>query len=237
MEQLIFTPKCSHKIEMCKITSLGSVKYVPHISFNMRVPAVTVFNYSRQTLVHPFTRIRVVDHLFCFKTEVEHEEGKVIIILDEGRIQGFKMNEVFIVIDSWYRSHNITNDEHAEMCSYFDSFFNNDLPVSALDQITSFSRGFTLNAYNWLMCYVNRVDLRGMIPPEWFLEKKREDMEAFNAIVRENTNPVFRAESPRTVMADLSNVFDDITVSSLDFSSDDEDGEDLAVSMAVGILD
>lgn len=222
---------------MCKIASLGSVKYVPHISFNMRVPAVTTFNYSRQTLVHPFTNIRVVDHLFCFKTEVEQEEGKVIIILDEGNIYGFNMRDVFMTVDSWYRSHNITNDEHSEICSYFDNFFNNDMPVSALDQITSFNRGFTLNAYNWLMCYVNRVDLRGMIPPEWFLEKKRGCMDGYNQIVRENINPVFRAESPRTIAVDITNVFDDLTVSSLDFSVDDEDLENLAVSMSVGIID
>jgi len=223
---------------MCKIASLGSVKYVPHISFNMRVPAVTTFNYSRQTLVHPFTNIRVVDHLFCFKTQIEQEEGVCVIILDEGRIQGFMLHDIMMVIDSWYRSHNITNDEHAEMSTYFDGFVNNDMPVSALDQITSFSRGFTLNAYNWLMCYVNRVDLRGMVPPEWFLEKKRRDMESYNDIVRQNTNPVFRSYSPRTVMEDIANIFDDITVSSLDFTdSDDENDENVAVSWTVGMME
>lgn len=207
---------------MCKIASPPTVKRVTTSVQNMLVPAVTRYNYSRETLVHPFTGIKVADHVFCFKTEVEHVNGKVIIVLDEGNIYGYSVTDIFLVIDSWYRSHNITNDEHAEICSYFEGFIHNDMPVSSKDQITNFSRFYTLNQLNWLMQYVNRVDLRGMIPPEWFLNKRAENMNVYNQIIRDNADPVFRAPSPRTVAADITN-FDNYSVSSIDFSEDDSD--------------
>jgi hypothetical protein len=208
---------------MCKIAPPTTVKYISRASLNMIVPAVARYHYTRQTLVHPFTDMPVQDHVFSFKTEVAHENGKIVIVLDEGMIQGFLISDIFVVIDNWYRSRAITDNEHADISQYFEAFINNDMPVSALDQITSLSRGYSLNAVNWLMQYVNRVDLRGMIPPEWFYEKRAENMHAFNAIVRENMDPAFRAPSPRTVMVDLSNTFDDdFSLSSLEFS----DGED-----------
>lgn len=207
---------------MCKIAPPPTVKYTTSSVQNMLVPAVTRYNYSRDTLVHPFTGIKVADHVFCFKTEVEHVQGKIIIVLDEGNIYGYSITDIFLAIDSWYRSHNITNDEHAEICSYYEGFIHNDMPVSARDQITNFSRFYSLNPLNWLMQYVNRVDLRGMIPPEWFLNQRAENMNVYNQIIRDNADPVFRAPSPRTVMADISN-YDDYDVSSIDFSEHDSD--------------
>lgn len=208
---------------MCAITpTVTTVRDTPdhHI---MRMPAVTTYNYRRNELVHPFTNIKVVDHLFSFKVDVDHVDGKVILIMDNGNVYGFKIEEVMQEIDKWYTRRYISNDEHADMCTYFESFFSNDLPVSAMDQITGSTRLCTYNPVNWLMCHVNRVDLRGMIPPEWFLNKEQDSMAAFNAIVRENVNPIFHPPSPRTVMVDIGNVFDDFSVSSIEFSDDSAD--------------
>lgn len=207
---------------MCKIASPPTVKRINENAPNMLVPAVTRYHYSRDTLVHPFTHIRVSDHVFCFKTEVEHEEGKIIIVCDEGNIYGYKITEIFTVIDEWYRQRNITNDEHAEMSTYFEGFINNDMPVSSKDQITNLTRFYTLNQLNWLLQYVNRVDLRGMIPPAWFYAKRAENMHVYNQIIRENADPVFRAPSPHSVMQDVSN-FDLFSMSSIDFSDNDDD--------------
>lgn len=207
---------------MCKIAPPTTVKYISPSIQNMIVPAVTRYNYSRDTLVHPFTGIKVSDHVFCFKTEVAHEQGKIIIVLDEGNIYGYKISEIFVVIDNWYRSRAITDNEHAEISTYFEGFINNDMPVSSCDQITNFSRFYTLNQLNWLMQYVNRVDLRGMIPPEWFYDKRAENMHVYNQIIRENADPVFRAPSPRSVLQNIEN-FDHFDISDIEFSETDDD--------------
>lgn len=215
---------------MCKITTLLEVAQHFEPIPIMIVPAVTTYNYRRTDLVHPVTNIKVTDHCFAFKTEVEHEEGQIVTIMDNGSVYGFKLRDVFILLDVWYTANEINNEEHADLCTYFDTWFNTDMPVSALDQITSVCRRFSFNPINWLMFYIHRVDLRGMIPPTWFIGKEQEKMAEWNRQVRENINPVFLAPSPRTVMVDISNVFDDdtvSTVSTVNFDVTDEEVEEL----------
>lgn len=218
---------------MCKITTLIEVaKHFEPVQI-MIVPAITVHNYARHELVHPLTNCKVTDHCFSFKTEVEHEEGKVVIIMDNGNVYGFKLNDVFILLDVWYTCNHITHDEHADLCSYFETWFNGEMPVSALDQITSVERRFTFNPINWLMHYIHRVDLRGLIPQSWFIAREQEQMEKFNREVRQNINPVFLPPSPINVNVDLQDVFDDITVSTTDF---DVDGDELDVTFNGEVL-
>jgi len=114
------------------------------------------------------------------------------------------------------------------MTTYFEVWINGKMPVCALDQITSATRNFIYNGVNWLMMYVNRVDLRGMIPLEWFYSKIGEQMDEFNQSIRENLNPVFLPPSSRALNEfPLNGVFndDDLTVSTLsltEFNIDDE---------------
>jgi len=211
---------------MCRLSLLiEAAKISEDQEFNnMLMPAITLYHYARNALVHPYTEMMLCDHVFSFKTKLDNVEGDVVIIQDNGRCYGFVIREIYDKIDNWYTRRYISNEEHHEIVTYFQGWINGRMPVCALDQITSCTRNFTYNSVNWLMMYVNRVDLRGMIPPEWFYSKIGDRMKEFDDIIAENINPVFLPPPPRALNEyPLNGVFDDLTVSTLDLTEFDID--------------
>lgn len=192
---------------MCRFTTLYRIDEAENLNQTaemIRVPAVVGYQYPLNAIVHPKTTIPTDDTLHCFKVLLEHEKEPVYIIKDNGSVYGFTMEEVVNTIYHWYACEAVNEDERDEMLQYFISWFDFGW-CSIRDVITSLSRTFHWCPQNWLMYYVIRVDLRGMIPPEWFDMQLENRLYAWDREIRANIPPVIRANSP--VMAN-SDIFD-----------------------------
>lgn len=168
----------------------------------IRVPAVVGYQYPLNAIVHPRTTIPVDDTLHCFKVLLEHERHPVYIIKDNGRCYGFSGAEVNDLIYEWHEAGVLNEDERDEMLQYFISWFDFGW-CSIRDVVTSASRTFHWCPQNWLMYYVRRVDLRGMIPPEWFDTKVENRIFEWDRQVRAGIPQNIRANSPVTANTDI----------------------------------
>jgi hypothetical protein len=201
---------------MCQFTTLYQITEKENIEplvNMMNVPAVVPYFYSPETVVHALTGVPIDDHLFTFKVQVEHVTEPVYILMDNGSCVGFTESDVCDNLEAWKQGGIINNDELHEMIQYFIEFFGSGWCTSK-DQLTSATRTYHFNPQNWLMFYVRRVDLRGMIPPEWYhtkVENRRFDMDRQ---VRARIPDPIRANSPIMANNDI-----------YDMNLSDDDGE------------
>lgn len=212
--QLIFNHKCAHKIKMCRITQLPAIQEQENIDPNRMIfqPAVVGYQYPPGAPVHPYTNTAIDDHLFCFKTLFEHEPNEpVYIVKVNGSCYGFKESTTCDLIVDWY-DHGLLNEtERDEMLQYFITWFHSGW-CCIRDCITSSTRTFHWCPLNWLMYYVGRVDLRGMVPPEWADAKEEDAMRELDRRGRAQIPAVVRANSPVTATNDIF----ELTLSDLD---------------------